>query len=157
MTNISTAFDTIKTVMGTLFPLASDYIQLSNPYEIEENTTAALEKGWGIAFGPGNNLSLEISCRLSMQRNIAITLTRRRFANQLDTEAKEDAEKLLLEDQFTLIKYVETNAALDSATSGIAGITFSSDNGIESVAADGDVYIKLTSVFELKYFENLEP
>lgn len=157
MTNITTAFDTIKTLLGTLFPSASGYIQLSNPYDINENTEAALSKGWGLGFGPGQNLQLEIDCRLAMQRTISITLTRRRYAKELDPSNKESAEKSIFEDQFLLLKSLETAPALDSQTSGIAGMVFSSDNGIETVIDNNDVYIKLVSEFELKYFENLYP
>lgn len=157
MSNITTAFDIIKAKMITLFPEASGYIQLTNPYDIDENTVAALEQGWGVAFGEGTNLNLSVSCNLSVRRTINITLTRRRFALELHTENKEAAEKSILEDQYILIKAIETEPALDSSISGIAGMTFSSDNGIESVLAEGDSYIKLTSVFDLKYFENLEP
>ncbi len=155
-TNISTAFDAIKAKMISLFPESSGYIQLSNPYDIEENTEAACEQGWGVAFGSGQNLNLSISCNMSIQRTIAIVLTRRRYANELDTPNKEVAEKLLFEDQFTLIKALETEPALDSSTSGIAGFTFSSDDGIEVIFEESDSYIKLKSEFALKYFEHLE-
>lgn len=155
-TNISTAFDAIKAKMIALFPEASGYIQLSNPYDIEENTVASCEQGWGVAFGSGQNLNLEVGCRLSMQRTITITLTRRRYANELDTANKEDAEKLLFEDQYKLIQALELEPALDSSTSGIAGIGFSSDDGVEVIFEESDAYIKLSSEFELKYFEHLE-
>lgn len=152
MSNISTAFDAIKTKMGTLFP---SHIQLSNPYDIEENTTASLELGWGVALGPGTNSNRNLSCNMSIQRTITMTLTRRRYANELDTESKESAEKSLLEDHYTLIKAMEKEGTLNSTVSGIARFFYASDNGIEVIVAESDSYIKLSTVFELEYFEDL--
>lgn len=150
--NISTAFDAIKTKMGTLFP---SHIQLSNPYDIEENTIAALELGWGVALGPGTNSNRNLSCNMSIQRTITITITRRRYANELDTESKESAEKSLLEDHYTLIKALEKENTLNSTTSGIARFVYLSDAGIEVVDTTSDSYIKISTEFELEYFEDL--
>lgn len=157
MSNISTAFDAIKAKMQTLFTEVNGYYQLANPYDVEENTITMHEKGWGVALGAGANTNRELSCRLSVQRSISIILTRRRYANELDITPKEDAEKALLEDQYTLIKAMENEFALNNNVSGITRFTFSSDGGIESVLAESDAFIKLVSVFELEYFENLQP
>lgn len=157
MSNISTAFAAIKALLGTLYATSSGYIQLTNPYDIAENTTASLEKGWGVAFGAGTNTHRELGCRLSVERKMTVTLTRRRFANELDTAQKEDAEKNIFEDQFLLIKNLENEPTINNAISGITKFAFESDGGIESVYDDTDTYIKLVSVFQLEYFENLQP
>lgn len=157
MSNISTAFDAIKAKMQTLFTEVNGYYQLANPYDVEENTTPMHEKGWGVALGAGANTNRELSCRLSVQRSISIILTRRRYANELDITPKEDAEKAILEDQYNLIKAMENEFALNNNVSGVTRCVFASDGGIESVLAESDAFIKLVSVFELEYFENLQP
>lgn len=154
-TNISTAFDAIKAKLATLYPPGSGYYQLTNPYNIEENTDSAKELGWGIALGHGANTKRNLSNQMSLQRTIRIILTRRRYANELDTDSKESAEKSLLEDQFLLIRSLELEPAINNATSGITRFVYVGDDGIESVLADNDSYIKLSSEFELEYFESL--
>lgn len=157
MSNITTAFDAIKAKMLVLFPEVSGYYQLTNPYDVEENTITMHEKGWGVALGPGTNTNRQLSCRLSVQRDITIVLTRRRYANELDTPSKESAEKSILEDQYTLIKALEKDPTINSSVSGIARFVFASDGGIETILAESDAFIKLVTVFNMEYFENLEP
>lgn len=157
MSNISTAFDAIKTRMQALFPEAQGWVQMANPYEPEQNTLAVHNKGWGIALGPGVNTNRNLSCKLSVQRQVIVTFLRRRYANELDIEPKETAEKAILEDQFVLIKDFEKTPALNNSTSGITRFQFASDAGIENVFAGEEAFIKLVTTYELEYFEHLEP
>ncbi len=157
MSNISTAYDAIKTRMETLFPVGSGYIQLVNPYDVDENTDSALKLGWGISFGSGTNTKRELSCRLSVARTIDITFTRARFRSEFNVAQQETNEKLLFEDQYLLIKDLEKEPAINNAVSGITVFTFESDGGVESVTGESDAYIKLVSSFNLEYFENLQP
>lgn len=155
MTNISTAFTALKTVLQTLFPEGSGYFQLTNPYNIDENPDAALLQGWGLAFGPGENTERLLSCSLSLSRSFTVTLTRARFGGDSITENKEEAELALFEDQFLLIKELENDVTLNNNISGITRIVFRSDGGIEDVVTDNDHYVKLTSTFQMEYFEKL--
>lgn len=154
MSNITTGFDAIKARLEALFTSGAGYYQLSNPYDVDENTTSALQKGWGIAIGSASNTNRQLSCNLSLQRTMTIVLTRRRYANELDTVPKETAEKQLLEDQYILIKDLEKAIALNSAVSGLTRFQYTSDGGIESVI-EGDAFIKLVTDFEMEYFEDL--
>ena len=154
MSNISTAYDAIKSRMVALFPSA---IQLVNPYDVEENSDPALKLGWGIAFGSGSNSRRELSCRLSVERTMTIVFTRARYRSEFSILQQETNEKLLFEDQYTLIKDLEKTPMINNAVSGITVFTFESDGGVESVVSDSDAYIKLVSEFTLEYFENLEP
>lgn len=152
MSNISDAFDAIKTLVETTLP---DHKQLTNPYDIGENTTDSLLQGWGLALNAGLNTQRELSCRLSLQRTISIPIARARHGSSLDTLKKETNEKLLLEDQFLIVKALEKDPTVnDNAT--ITRFVFTGDGGIETVYADSDAYIVLISNFELEYFENLE-
>jgi hypothetical protein len=153
MSNISTAYDAIKSKMDALFPSSSGYIQLVNPYDIEENTDSALRLGWGISFGSATNTRRE----LSIERTINITFTRARFRSEFNTSQQETNEKLLFEDQYLLIKDLEKEPTINNAVSGIAKFSFDSDGGVESVTGESDAYIKLVTVFSLEYFENLYP
>lgn len=152
MSNISDAFDAIKTLMETTFP---SHQQLTNPYDVGENTTQQLMKGWGIALGPGFNSEKTISCRISLKKTILIPLTRVRHGSSLLTTNKETNEKLLFEDQFTLIKALEKDPTVSGGGS-ITAMKYVADQGIEVVYGDSDHYIVVNSAFEMEYFESLE-
>lgn len=156
MSNISTAYDALKTRLQTLYPSGSGYVQLVNPYEVEENTEAALKKGWGIAFGPAVNTERLLSCQLSLERTMTITFTRARFRSEFNISNQETNEKLLFEDQYLLIKDLENEPTINNASSGITKITFTGDAGVESIG-ETDAYIKLVCDFKMEYFENLIP
>jgi hypothetical protein len=151
MSNISDAFDAIKTLLETTFPT---HKQLSNPYEVPENTTAALMKGWGLALGPGTNTNRNLSCHLSVGRTISIPITRTRHGSSLITAKNETNEKLLLEDQYLLIKAMEKDPTVNDNET-ITKMIFVGDDGIESVLSDNDHFITIVSRFELEYFEDL--
>lgn len=151
MSNISDGFDAIKLAIQTLFP---SHQQLTNPYDVAENTTLQLMKGWGIAFGPATNSRRKLACHLSVNRTISIPLTRVRSGSSLDTLKKETNEKLLLEDQYVLIKEMEKNVTVNN-NNVITRFEYTSDNGIETVLSDNDHYIVLVTNFEMEYLENL--
>lgn len=157
MSNISTAFDEIKLRMEALFPYASGWYQMANPYQVEQNTLATHDKGWGIALGPGSNTNRNLSCKLSINRTITVTFLRRRYANEMDIVPKETAEKQILEDQYILIKDFEKAPALNNSTSGITRFQYDSDGGIENVFEGNEAFIKLATTYNLEYFEHLEP
>lgn len=157
MTNISTAFDAIKDRMEALFPSASGWYQMANPYEAEQNTLATHSKGWGIGLGPGVNTNRNLSCKLSIQRSITVTFLLRRYANELDIDPKETAEKEILESQYILIHDFEKTPALNNSSTGITRFVYAGDNGIENVFAGNEAFIKLVTTYELEYFEHLEP
>jgi len=151
MSNISDAFDAIKALMQTTLP---GHNQLTNPYDIGENTTEQLLKGWGLAIGPGLNTQRQIGCDISIQRTFSIPLTRARHGNSLITSNKESNEKLLMEDHFLVVKAMEKDATVNDNLT-ITRCIFSGDGGIESVYADEDHYITIVASFELEYFEDL--
>lgn len=157
MSNITTAFDAIKSKMQTLYPTASGYSQLTNPYNIQDNPTLALMKGWGVALNSGTNSQRELSCRLSIQRTITVMFTRLSQGNELLTANKETNTKALFEDQFTLIKELEKETSLNNNVSGITRFVYQSDEGIGFVETDTESIFTLATTFLLEYFENLNP
>ena len=153
--NITTAFDAIKTKMNTTFPLGSGYYQITNPYLLSDNTESSKAKGWGIAVKSGLNTRKQISCYLTMSRNIDIVLVRMSNGSDLLTSNKELATKALLEDQFTLIQSLEQEPTLNNATSNIIKFEYDSDTGIEFIESGMESFFVINTTFSLEYFETL--
>lgn len=130
MSKISDIFDALVIDIAAELP---NHNQLTNPYAIEENTSLSLNQGWGLAVGPAVNTFRQLSCKLSVNRSMIITVTRKFFANELNIAGKDNVVKLLLEDQFLLIKMVENETGTFSAL--VAKGDYSSDSGILSVKA----------------------
>jgi hypothetical protein len=150
MSNISTIFDTFKSKLQTWLP---SHVQLTNPYAIDQNTEMALSQGFGIRWGGGGNTNRLVGCQMSVQRTMTVIITRQFYANDLNVVGKETTEKYLMEDEYTIIKNIESD--VDLGSSSLAKILFVSDNGIEFVFTEKDNYLKLEITFELEYFENL--
>lgn len=149
MSKITTILNELKARIQLELP---SHAQLTNPYNVGANTEMALKKGFGIAVGPGDNTNRNLSCKLSVNRSILIKLTTKFYATDLNVDAKEAAEKDLLESQFLIIKSMEKEPTLNGnlATSG-----FVSDSGILRVYDDKDQFLKLESVFNFEYMEDL--
>lgn len=152
MSKISDLHAALKSRLLALFPIVDGFVQLTNPYNVAANTITALEKGWGLAIGPGLNTNRQLSCQLSIGRSMIVVLTRQFFANELDVDAKESGELLLMEDQFKVINDFESEPTINKT---VAKSNFISDEGIKRVFETKDQYMKLESVFEMEYLENL--
>jgi len=151
MSKISTIYDGIVTRLDTLFP---DHRRISNPYFPDENSTPALRKGYGLQIGSISNPQEVLSCQLSIDRDMIITLSREFRAREFQLTKKEDTFKDLLEDQFLILKDFEGDPTL--GLSGVlTNILFVSGSSIERVFDDKDNFVKLDTTFSIKYFEDL--
>jgi len=150
MSNITTIYDLFVTRLGVIYPSHS---KLTNPHKIEENNDMLLKLGYGLRMGPGLNTKRHLACKASIEREITIVFTRKHFALEQTLTPKQTVEKALLEDQFLLIKDVETYPDLENTV--IAKIEYVSDRGIEFIYGDKDNFIQLETVFNFEYFEFL--
>ena len=153
MSNISTAYDAIRSAIGTILP---DHTELSNPYFVERESDLNFNKAWGLAFGDATNSNRNISCRLSVQRDFIFVITRKIFKTShraIDTRIAE--EKLLFEDQFLVIQALEKSPVINASSSGIAKIAYVQDGGLEFVRSDQTNLIMIQTIMNLEYFEDL--
>lgn len=148
-TQITAIRDQIKTLVETALP---SYRQIANPYEIEKSPNVILRLGYGIAFGPGTNTNRELGCQLSVDREFAVVLTREVTALENNPDGREDVEKALFEDHYSLIKAIEKDPDLGETA---ARARYVSDSGLEYVALDNSRYFVLVSSFACEYFESL--
>jgi hypothetical protein len=156
MSNISTAYDEIAALLSSTLPTHKEMI---NPYLPELNDDITYDKSFGLAFGEGINTNLQLACRMSIDRNMRVILTRKIFSGNLmrGTDAltvRKNAEKNLFEDQFLVIKAMEESPTItDSGV--ITKCVFQSDSGLEFARIDRIDLIMITSTFVLSYFEQL--
>lgn len=148
MSVISTAYDAIVSeVQGLL----TSHNRLSNPYTVEKNPEPALNKGWGIRVGGAVNQQLELGCNYSVERDVVIIITRKFYAQELNTTGRASVEKDLMGDQDLLLNELEQDPQVNN-TNGVIKFVFESDNGIEFVfVGETGNYIKIESLFKLKY------
>jgi len=151
MSKITEIRNEFETVIKSVLTSAR---QIANPYEIEKTANVILKNGFGIAFGPGTNTERQLSCQLSIDREIAIVITRQVSATEHDTARREEIEKDILEDQFLVIKAIERDPSLNNKA---ARARYTSDNGLEYLLLENSRYFVLQSNFAFEYFEDLTP
>ena len=145
MSTISTLHDAVINRVSTTL---SGHLRLSNPYQLEQNPDRYLEQGYGVAFGGGINSDRQVACKLSMQREIVISITRRYLGQETDVTSKATLDKQLYEDQLLVIKDLYDNITE-------APIKFVSDGGTEFIVSDKSNYLALRSTFQIEYFESI--
>jgi hypothetical protein len=150
MSQISLLHDDIYSELATLFP--SKKI-LTNNLVIEANNHESLENGYAVYLGTALNTRKLVSCQLSINREVTITLTMQIRGSHNSLPKIKEYEKLLLEDQFTLIKRFSKLDELSTAK--LNAVNFTNDNGIQRVFSDKRLTIMIETNFEIDYFESL--
>lgn len=151
MSRASTAFDAFKARVVAVLP---NHSELSNPYSLEQNLETAMRQGFGIQILPAENPKRNLSCKLSVRRGMALVLTRKFYASELNRAAKESVEKQLLEDQYLVIKDLEADPTL-GVSSVVTRSEWQSDGGIQFVFTDDKPFYSLITNFELEYLEDI--
>ncbi len=153
MSKISTIHTALISIIGTtLFPEASGYFRLPNPYKLEKNPDIYLSQGWGLRIDEATNPRRQLSKSLTIDRVVRVPMTRKLYALAEDPVGRADAEKLLLEDHFLLVKQLETNATINESA---INANYISDSGVQMVRDTEDTFLFLETVFTVQYFENL--
>lgn len=148
MSKITSIFDAMVTrVSGVL----TDHARLTDPYNIEQNTDLTLEKAFGVAVLDGVNTERNLSCQLSVQRTVQVSIARRYSAHELDIISKDDTVKALLEDHFLVVDAFEEEPTLGSL---VAKGAYSSDSGIIFIR-DNEPFLAIQTNFLMEYFEDL--
>lgn len=149
MSNITTIREALESV---LFGVLTGYTKIPNPYELEKCSNMMLKKGFGIAFGPGQNTNRVLDCQMSIEREFAVILTREVTHTEHNAQGRETVEKALFEDQKLLIAKVEKDFAL---ITGATRATYIGDSGLEYVGLENSRYFVLVSTFATEYFETI--
>ena len=149
MSKITTIYDEAITLIEGVLP---NHQRLANPYQIEENPEIWLDQGYAVAIRTGVNTKRQISCRLSIERQISIVITRKYYGNDADASRKATTEKSLLEDQLLIINEFESQTPFSVSTKS----EFVSDSGIVFVfSSEEKPFYMIESTFGIEYFENI--
>lgn len=147
MSAITTIFDSISSLLATTYP---SHLLLVNPWELDLNDNLLLNQGVGFYFGSGINTNRVLDCKLSISREIIIRLTRVQRGTDRDITIRQSTEKLLLEDQKTLISSLEADPTINNL---VSKLVWDSDGGIEFVYPDRISYLYIESRFTMEYLE----
>lgn len=150
MSYFSTYYDRMVTRLDAVFPAASGWMRIPNPYDLERNNDQVLQKGWGLAIQDGANMGA-LSCNFRTARNWKVVICRQAMALEHDVASLATVEKLLMEDWRLIIKDFETNVTLDS---GNGSTQYVSDTGVQLLRGENArLYTEI--LFVTQMIENL--
>lgn len=153
MSNVTLGFQAVVQRMSDLFPEADGWTRLPNPYKPEENPDQFLRQGWGVALGPASNTNRLVNCKFSIERTLIITLARKFEGTENDDIGKANTELAIFEDQFAMIKELETDVSVNGNAMYTKYVT---DGGIEYVRGNTDKFLMVRTEVTLEYLENFE-
>ena len=139
MSAISTFHDAIETWMLGLFA-APTYKRLVNPYTIEADASLNLNRGWAFLIGPKTPANLTTGRYWQFNVNLQIIQTISQKGTDRDITIRQTAEKLLLEDQFTMLDSLRTTTTFDTK---VWNLEYTDDNGLEFVFTEQQNYYKI--------------
>ena len=149
-TLISLLHDDLYSMMGALFPAKK---VLADSLNLYNNDELFLADGYSIYIGPAFNTKREVSCRLSVSRQLIISITKAPYAGHKDIDKIKKTEKDLLEELHTLINDFSKN---DSYVN-LRGVKrdYLSDGGIIRAFGESRSILSIQAIFNVEYFENL--
>ena len=144
---------TMKTqIDAKLVATLSGYTKIPDPYDPEENNILYLKKGYGIAYGPGQNLSRYATCRRTYQTEISILLVNQITTTDHNTAAREAIENSLMNDADALKYAIELDPDLNGNS---AKTVYLDDSGIEYIKSDRARFYAVQINFTCEYHKNL--
>lgn len=151
MSYISDVYDALAARVLAVLP---NHLSLENPYALSECSDQVLTKGVGIAMGEGVNTNRYIGCdKMSIKRSFRVIVTREVTATKFDTTSRISAEKTLFEDQKLVLEDIENDPTLNS--SAVTQSMYVSDNGVEFVLDNKHNFMKLDSLIEIEYIQDI--
>jgi len=150
MSLVSNAYDNLLARIALLFPVASGYQELTNPYDVEDNANLFLRQGWGMAIGSLTNTNLVMCPTVSSTYEGKILITRELASQESDATRKHDRVKELLEDQRRVLNDFQRSHTLE--TDGYE-FELESGNGIQTVRVGNFSYLMIEMNFNVKFFD----
>lgn len=148
MTVISQIYDKVVDVIEAKLTTST---RISNPYVLDSNTFLHLQKGFGVAIGPGIDTERYVGCLVTWQRSFTIAIIQRMVTTQNNIGVRETIEKELLDDHDKLRKAFYLNSTLD----GLAiKSTVTDDGGVSFIDDASGKFIALEMSLLVEYQEN---
>jgi hypothetical protein len=150
MSAVSDLYDGMVTILSATFSTPT-YKKLVNPYIPELNDTLSLARGYGFFIGEKTSRRDKLGRHEGFEANIEIVQTIINRGTDRDVTIRETAEKLLLEDQYTIIDYFRLNTA---PIAKVWDISYVSDAGLEFVLSEKQNYVMIRTTFRAIYSES---
>jgi len=145
---ISSFYDALAVECVATWPSAA---HISDALSLETAPDIMLNNGFAIAIGPGIG-GTDQSCQEMFVRDVLIFRVMRVAATENDQAKMASSVKSLMEAIFDLRKNIRLNNTLGGVVSDIG---FISDGGIELLPTASGKFHVLSSVYSVKYLENL--
>lgn len=149
MTKLTDSYTAFRALVALTL---TGYNELPNPYNIEDNSSLFLRKGYGVAYGAGENTFRRATRNYSATHEFTVTLTTLNTATENNVTAFANVQATLFGVADTLIKAVEDEPTLGGKVANIDWV------GYEQIEAFDDMngtnkFISLPLNFRAEYFE----
>jgi len=151
MSNVSTVYDTLITIVDGLF---SDKKRLPNPYNILENDSFRKKLGWGLKMGPSTIGTIDLFNKHVESREFSIVFTKLAQKLKNAKDGFDDPAKGLIEDNNTLMVRLLNNDQI-GIPSAIGIIEFVGNSGMELLEDDKSNYISTETTFKVDIMEDI--
>lgn len=141
-------FDTLKSQIATV--LTADYRPIENPFIPEDNATALWNKGFGLAFGFGQNPEYLNKTTSSFIRQFSLVLINKINFTQTNVSKVDEQQKNLILDMENLQKYFDDDPTAGGVCTKSALLT---DSGVGFVNGEKNKFLICEGVLEVTYFE----
>lgn len=150
MSAVSDLYDGMVTILSATFATPT-YKKLVNPYVPELNDALSLARGYGFFIGPKTARADKLGRHEGFEAQIEVVQTIINRGTDRDITIREAAEKLLLEDQYTLVDYFRLNTA---TIAKVWDISYISDNGLEFVFTEKQNYVMIRTTLRAIFSES---
>lgn len=146
-TNFTVGYDAIVARIAALLP---NHTRLPDSYNIDQNPERFLEKGWGLAIGPGGDpTNRTLGKPRTTSIGMVITVTRKSYALDLVASAKAETDKSLLEDARAIIDDIWQN---NFNITGSPIVRFEGFSGVSPVKIEADSFLNISLNIGVEYF-----
>lgn len=152
MSLVSTLYAAMLVRLDALYPAASGWTRIPEPYELPDNSDSMLRQGWGLKMGPGRPANGSLACNFHLYRTFTVVLSRECFKLENDGVGKGEVDLALMEDVRTILRDFETNTTLNS---GQGVCTYESDNGVTDVRTGDNAFKAVEVNFSVLIIESL--
>ena len=149
MSKISTAYDTVLSILDTLYPTKTI---LFNPYSLSDNPNHIIKDGYGIRKVDTSGITSEM-CNYTDSHGFEFVLTREIVRLEPQTEKLDATVKAMLEDMVSFRQRF-FNPNLLGIAGTVQDVTLGTASAIDTFIAGKNKFISMSIGFTLQINEN---
>lgn len=150
MSKISTVYDGLITVLGTLYD--STYRRIPLPYDLQANKTIDVEKGYALKYNGEIPAGTQTTTSLGKVYNFSVVFTREMVTMVSDLVPLDDTVKALLEDVATFRLNAYDTTQLNLGTT-IEKIDLGQTDGIFPIYDERSNFLSIETFFDIQIRE----